>query len=238
LQAKYNSRSAAPVGTAQLIPTNLVVPVARALQAVESRRGNLDDFVAKELGYENNAELFKKFTGGQVDALALAIDNIQRGGALINGDQTGLGKGRTVAAMIRYAIRNGITPIFITKNPGLYADMLRDLSDIGSANIKPFMTNTGERVRLEDKDGNLVKEIVSPGPKVLKDLIENATRTLKLPAGAKVIFSTYDQIKSDQPPGFKETPAHKATRERKRYPKPNGHRMNFLRAFTPGGLVI
>ena len=94
-------------------------------------------------------ELSKYFSAEQVEALALAIDNVERGAGFIIGDQTGIGKGRVVAGMIRYAIRNGKMPVFVTQMPDLYGDMMRDLTDIGMAGIEPLMTNNNAAVPLD-----------------------------------------------------------------------------------------
>ncbi len=238
LQAVYVPRSNAPQATAALTPVNLVTPTARALQAVEARRGSLDKFVSQELGYKSEDELYQHFDAGQIDAIALGIDNVMRGGALITGDQTGMGKGRTVAGMIRYAVRQGIVPVFVTKNPALYADMLRDLEDIGSGHIKPFLTNSNERVVLEDRNGNVMREVRSFSPKKQQEMVDAAIATGVLPDGAKVIFTTYDQIKSDWPKGFKELPKEARNRKGKRHPKPDGQRMRFLRKFARDGFVV
>jgi hypothetical protein len=86
----------------------------------------------------------------QVDGVALSIDNIERGDGSLIGDQTGVGKGRQMAAMIRYAQATDRTPIFVTRDAGLYADMVRDLDDIGTRDFKPFITNSQEKVPLPD----------------------------------------------------------------------------------------
>lgn len=134
------------IGT--LVPVNMGAAIKAALGDLEKRVGNIDKFVAEKLGYKV-AELSKFFSAEQVDALALALDNISNGGGFIIGDQTGVGKGRVVAGVIRYAIKNGKTPIFVTEKPNLYGDMIRDLTDIGMADVRPFMTNSGEEIPLD-----------------------------------------------------------------------------------------
>jgi len=79
----------------------------------------------------SRAELGKRFLAEQVDAIALAIWNHERGYALVTGDQTGIGKGRVAAALVQYAIKNGMTPVFFTAKETLYMDILRDLDGIG-----------------------------------------------------------------------------------------------------------
>jgi len=110
---------------------------------LKDKYGSVDDFVAYQLNYEPS-ELGKYFSAEQVDAIALALDNINSGKGFIIGDQTGIGKGRVNAAMIKYAMLNKITPIFVTEKPNLYSDMIRDLTDIGVTDIMPLATNNGD----------------------------------------------------------------------------------------------
>lgn len=147
LQVKYNNFSTnRSVNT--LVSTNHLTAIERAFEALRARVGDIDEFVRNELRY--TPEEFKKsFSAEQVEALALAIDNIKRGAGFIIGDQTGIGKGRVVAAMIRYARLNGKTPVFVTQMPDLYGDMMRDLNDIGMSNIRPLMTNNDASVPLD-----------------------------------------------------------------------------------------
>ncbi len=121
-----------------LLPKNHANAVQRGLDAIRDKHGDLDDFVAKELGFTPK-QMQDAFSAEQVDALAMAIAGYKRGRAFIIGDQTGVGKGRAAAAMILFAQRQGLIPIFVTQKPTLYADMVRDLIDIGvSTPDKPF----------------------------------------------------------------------------------------------------
>lgn len=137
-----------------LVPSNMAGATKTALKRVATKHGDIDAFVQDRLGYDE--ELSKYYSAEQVDALATAIDNVERGAAFIIGDQTGIGKGRFVAGMIRYALRKGWTPVFVTEKPDLYGDMFRDMTDIGLPKMlgrepRAFMTNTGESVPLDDE---------------------------------------------------------------------------------------
>src|SRR5690606_6802500 len=66
------------------------------------------------------------------------------------------GKGRQVAALLRYAIRQGKTPVLVTEKPDLYGDMWRDMRDIGLHEMlgrepRIFITNTGATVPLDEE---------------------------------------------------------------------------------------
>jgi hypothetical protein len=74
-QVTYVPKSESP-GLGTLVPVNMRTSIERSLSDVEKRVGNLDTFVAKELGYDK-ADLGRYFGAEQVDALALAIDNLR-----------------------------------------------------------------------------------------------------------------------------------------------------------------
>ena len=97
-------------------------------------RANFDvsKFVMNRLGYKNIDVFCQAFAKEQIDAIATAIYNFERNGfGLIVSDQTGLGKGRVVAGLIRYAIYHlNKVPVFWTEKPTLFSDIYRDLIDI------------------------------------------------------------------------------------------------------------
>ncbi|WP_337939038.1 PLxRFG domain-containing protein [Bilophila wadsworthia] len=203
LQDVYQPASqSASLGT--LIPKNMAAPIRDALENLREKHGDIDAFVAKELGYKDAAELAGRFAGEQVDAIALAIDNMSRGAGFITGDQTGIGKGRVNAAIIRWAKRNGKTPVFVTMKPELYADMLRDLNDIGETGFNPLPTN-----KLRGKnaialpDGGKLKS-----PSNLDKVIAKAISQGKL-EGFDGIFTTYAQLASSN---GKDTPRRELLR--------------------------
>jgi len=50
-------------------------------------------------------QTFKALSAEQIDAVAMAIYNMEeRGQGMIIGDQTGIGKGRIAASIIRYGV--------------------------------------------------------------------------------------------------------------------------------------
>ncbi len=94
----------------------------------------------------------------------MAIYNIEaRGQGMIIGDQTGIGKGRVAAAMIRYAVVQGHKPVFLTEKANLFSDIYRDLSAIGSAHFKPFIVNGREaKTDIKDEDGEVIYKAPAP----------------------------------------------------------------------------
>jgi hypothetical protein len=198
-QVQYEPKSRGKqVGT--LIPVNMRSAVAAALNLLEKEVGNLDQYVAGKLGYTvsdmigANDDEDGVFSAEQVDALAMAIYNHENGSGMIVGDQTGVGKGRIVAGMMRYALRNGMTPVFFTQNPKLYSDIIRDVGDIGIDDFRPVMTGTGagHEVALEE-DNETFKPLSDSAN---KKLMEKIRETGKLPPEYNVLFSVYSQLQT------------------------------------------
>ena len=211
-QAPYTPTSKSnAIGT--LVPTNMQTAVRDALAALEASVGNIDEFVAKELGYDPK-KIGDYFSAEQIDALGLALQQIKAGRGFIIGDQTGIGKGRVVAGVIRYALRNGLTPIFVTEKPNLYADMYRDLTDIGVPEIRPVMTNGGESIPLDDTGNAFLK---SPASGRHNDDLSKMAAEASL-GNYNMIFTTYSQM---------QTLKGAYTQ-----------RMLFLEAFASNGVVI
>jgi hypothetical protein len=173
-----------------------------ALEKLEAEVGNIDEFVAKELGYSSVEEMGyepgtnpkkSRLSGYQIDALALAIQANKLGKGFIVGDDTGVGKGRTAAAMIVWAKKQGKIPIFVSLNDSLYTDMYRDLLSIGHGDIKIAMTNAGTEIIKDIGNGKtetVFKNKVGDDTKLTKYITQNN----KLPPGVDVLFTNYSQL--------------------------------------------
>jgi C-terminal domain on Strawberry notch homologue/P-loop containing NTP hydrolase pore-1 len=188
LQVRYVPKSEGqPIGT--LVPRNMAAVLSDSLDRLQSQVGSLDEYVQEKLGYTSREELWSALAAEQVDAAAMAIHAIDHGSGAINGDQTGIGKGRVAAAIIRYAERTGRTPIFVTCKPVLYADMGRDLEAVGMGNFRPFATNTNLNIPMPNgtslSNGSSHKRLV-------QQIIDSGS----LPTGFDGIFTTYSQLQT------------------------------------------
>jgi hypothetical protein len=215
-----------------LIPKNLTKPVRDALADLKERRGTLHEFVRDELGYGKNEDIFKYFAAEQIDALALAIDNFYRDGALIVGDQTGIGKGRVVAGLIKWAIHHDLLPVFVTKDAKLMNAMLKDdMPDIGVQGFRPAITNNRSKGLLDEIPA--IKERNIP---IGKAVFEEIAETGELPRGAQAIFTTYSQVCADTPVSVSKKERNRA-KARKQAP-PDAWRMAALRRVLPNSVMI
>ena len=188
LDTPYIPQSLTPSLTS-LTPTNMASDIFAVLDKFEDVYGSIDEYVRQQLKYNTMEELHEAFAGEQIDAIALAIANIEMGQALIIGDQTGMGKGRSAAGVIRYAIQNGIKPVFFTQNGRLYSDLYRDLIDIGFGHIKPFVLNSGVNI-VDDSGGILHKAISTPEHSRVV-----ATKDL---TGYDLVLTSYSQIQNEE----------------------------------------
>ena len=230
----YTSASeAGPTGL--VAPKNIAEDVHQALRTLEREVGmSVDDFVGQELQLSRE-ELHKGYSAAQIDALALAIRNIKRKSALVNADQTGVGKGRVVAGLMRWARLRGKTPIFVTAKKALYSDMLaRDLPATGETGIKPLITDAD--VVYLDSSGNEV--IQKQDSTERRDLWAGVATSGKLPSGHNAIFTTYSQLGTDKPEGFNEDPKATAARKRRGTPKPFGPIWNAIARIGPDAVFI
>ena len=172
------------------VPQNLEAPIQKALDNLEAQVGNVDKFVADSLNFGSVENLHQALAAEQVDGVALALKSLQEGKAALIGDDTGLGKGRQMAAAIKYAMETDRIPIFMTKDPGLYADIVRDLNDIGVRDIRPFMTNQDQTIPLPD--GRTLKTSSLSHQRELNAMLREGELSSKY----NMVFSTYSQVQT------------------------------------------
>ncbi len=201
------------IGT--LTPRNIQSATREALQRAEKRAGKpLLNFVADKMGM-TAAEAERAFSAEQVDALALAIQRVDDGEAFVIGDQTGVGKGRFVAGMLRYALQSGLVPVFVTEKANLYRDMVRDLTDIGMPDVIPQILPTNANLRLplaEDSASDAAEESDEDtadgsyaGPMIrtpsAKEHVASITAMSAedLVREKKIVFSSYSQLQGSHP---------------------------------------
>ena len=175
----------------------MVEPMADALDELQRRVGPVDQYVADQLGYKVEEVRNGEYWGAeQVDALGLALDNLERGKGFIIGDQTGIGKGRVNAAIIMWAIKRGRIPVFVTMTPALYADMFRDLKAIGAfehglGGRMPRILPTNANKNLPLEEGGLSIETAMPADHNKHLLSLNDANFRKK---YDMVFTTYDQM--------------------------------------------
>lgn len=175
------------------VPDSMGYETHAALHLIKQEiGGDVDEFVRQRLGYTSKIELCKALSAEQIDAVAMAIYNIEvRGQGMIIADQTGIGKGRQAAAIVRYGCMNGYKPIFLTEKPNLFSDIYRDLKAIGSHDLVPFIVNGREsKTDVKDEDGNVVYQAM-PAPEQT-----GVFEARRLPSRYDYLMGTYSQFNS------------------------------------------
>ncbi|CAN7750742.1 strawberry notch-like NTP hydrolase domain-containing protein [Duganella sp. LjRoot269] len=187
-QLPYESFSAN--GAVELmIPRNLAGPTYKALQGMQDRVGNLDEYVRNAIGFTD--EQYSYLAPEQVDAAALMVGAIDRNKGFVLGDQTGAGKGVTLATMVSYAWKRGLPVIFVTKQDNLFSDFYRDLKKTGLHNqMRALVLNHTAQVIDQFSDGlDRVAYGVSR-----KKFLENYQFGLEGFDSPNLVFCTYSQF--------------------------------------------
>lgn len=192
----YHPGAEPPVRSLEtIVPDSMDYEIHAAVSSVKEEVGSINAYVRTKLGYKTDQELADALSAEQVDAVAMAIYNIEeKEQAIIIGDQTGIGKGRIAAAMIRYARKNGHKPVFVTEKPNLFSDIYRDLSAIGSAALVPFIVNSNEsKTKVKDENGDVIYE--APAKNIQDKILSSG----KLPPEYDYVMLTYSQVASEKP---------------------------------------
>lgn len=195
LNSPYQPASESCVVLDTQVPDSMAFETATAMLYIKEQvGGDIDNFVRHRLKYPNKAALCKVLSAEQIDAVAMAVYNIEaRNQGMIIGDQTGIGKGRVAAAMIRYAVLQGVKPVFLTEKANLFSDIYRDLSAIGSGHIKPFIVNGKEsKTDIKDEDGNVMYQ--APAFTEQNKVFEDRA----VPSKYDFVLATYSQFNSPE----------------------------------------
>lgn len=222
-----------------VVPANQAQVLADSLANI----GDVDQFLVDQLGYSSKDELFSYLAAEQIDSVSLAINQMNKGNGFIIGDMTGVGKGRQGAALIRYAVRKGCNPIYFTQKPALFSDNYRDLADIGSGDLRPFIiASDPKNAAITDASGNVVHKL--PTDKEKKRVFDYIMKNGKLPEEYDYVITTYSQINN----GTKEYEpkedgiAEKDKSYKKKSPsaadKSGQERRDVIQALSKGNIMI
>lgn len=178
-----------------MVPKNMQGPLQSALASLEAIHGPVDRFVENELGFGENT-LQDRFSPEQVDAIALGLVKLKAGRGIIIGDETGIGKGRTIGALATWAQKQGQDIIFVTDRANLFSDLVRDLRDIGEyGRFRPLVMNADGV--LVDVITNTVLQAGTPAKEMAR--IVNGDLSLS-DVQCNIVFTTYSQISSEDSP--------------------------------------
>lgn len=187
-KVSYAPKSENPFTLQSVMPADQQDAVNKNLEKL----GDADQFLVDELGYNDKDDLYSHLAAEQVDSVALALQQAKKGKAFVIGDMTGIGKGRQAASLIRYAKKQGQVPVYFTKTAGLLSDVYRDLVDIGSPELRPFVFGSAKEAAITDSDGNVVFAL--PSKSEVKRVLDYVEKNGKLPGEYDYVLTTYSQV--------------------------------------------
>lgn len=185
-----------------MIPVALEGATSKSLERVHrdaAERGGVDAVVAGMLG-QGLDDLAQTLTAEQVDALALWENARSRGRGFLLADQTGVGKGRSLAAMARAFLRGGENRkvLYFTESAAINApDVYRDIKDVGAlAEARTIFLTSGTKLtdKVVDPVTGLEMEVeLSNLPKARRNAIFASEAW---PADCNLVITTYSQFRS------------------------------------------
>ena len=189
--------------------------------------GDTTNFVCERLQWSRD-KIKDNLFAEQIDAVALILYNFEaRHQAVIIGDQTGIGKGRVAASIIRYAMCQGLIPVFCTESANLFTDIYRDLSDIGCGDLVPFIMNSDAKANITVLDEN-DKNVVVYRPIQDRKIKNKIFKSQQMPYGYDYILATYSQLKN----------AYKKDKKGTEFPGDDYEKYEFLTAIADNAIFI
>ena len=202
-QQKYKALSR--IGKSfSMIPRALEGAAERAFSRAKAsfrKRGGVDEAVAEALGCSHE-ELKAMLIPEQVDAIGMRMNAAERGRGFLLADQTGIGKGRSLAAMIRAHLRGGPKAkiLYFTESASVNVpDVCRDLVAVGAWDRErtAFLV-TGAKFFLA---GEPSERPLGPPPALRqREIFESGS----WPEGVRLIITTYSKFSGaqDAPPSM------------------------------------
>jgi hypothetical protein len=180
---KSASKTSEPI---TMVPKELDEATRSALNRLVESFEDVDSRVAIECGIPRE-ELGERLSPEQVDGVGLAIHAEERGRAFLFADNTGVGKGRALMALVKRAVLQGRKVLVLTEKAMNLSDLMRDLKHINAlGDVMPVVMN---------QDATLIDES-SGKPFDLGDrsILEKAIEEKTWPDSIPVVFATYSQF--------------------------------------------
>lgn len=189
--------------SSNVVPENIFHAQQYAFEQVKKVIPNPLEWLKTKLAIESTDELMNIILPEQMDSVLMAIYNIEHTQHdFIIGDETGIGKGRILASIMRYALNQNKRVLFVTEAPHLFSDFWRDMANTQTA---PLLNVEKELFLLHD-DAKIFDEqniLVMKSHTKLKEMLKNGVfqyqlRKVDHVLQPKVIMTTYSQFSRKQ----------------------------------------
>lgn len=168
------------------VPEELSIAQKKAIKTIPKKITNIwDDWVCEQLQLTKE-ELFSFFSSEQIDSIGICIYNFQNKSNFIIGDETGIGKGRILSGISRWAILNNLKVLFFTEREHLLTEFWKDLSQTKNLDIlkEPICFHSSSKMF------NLDGSIALKGTATKMKNLEKSG----IPEETNIIFTNYSQI--------------------------------------------
>jgi hypothetical protein len=194
-----------------MVPAALAAATADAMTNLSARIGDVDEFVAGQIGVPVD-HLIANFTGPQIDAAALNMDAHDRNRGFLLSDATGAGKTRPMALVARRAVMQGKNVIYMTEKSASFGDIIAEFQRCGlDQDINWFIMNNAVEVQTDEaglaftigekakkhaaKKGYRTGSTLVPARKAaeIKEALYDAEGLPRWPEGTNILLTTYSQ---------------------------------------------
>jgi hypothetical protein len=168
------------------IPEELLKSQEEGIEKIPKNiKNDWDHWVASKIDITKE-KLFEIFSAEQIDSIGLAILNFENGNGMIISDETGIGKGRILSGICKWAFLNNKKVLFFTEREHLFTDFWRDLKDTETIKsiINPILFHSNSKIY--DQEG---KPILKSNPSTVKEIQKNG-----FPLDTNLVLTNYSQI--------------------------------------------
>ena len=155
------------------------------------KRGGVDEAVAEAIGCSRE-ELAAMLIPEQIDAVGMRMNAAERGRGFLLADQTGIGKGRSLAAMIRAHLRGGPKRkvLYFTESASVNVpDVCRDLAAVGAWDReRTALLVTGAKFFLAEEPSE--QPLGPPAAPRQREIFESGS----WPDGISLVVTTYSKF--------------------------------------------
>lgn len=189
MYVEYQSISKKPDVTTY-VPSSIAEAQALAFNTIDVKiRHNWDDWVCNKLDLSVD-KLWDSYSAEQIDAIGICIYNFEHKKTLIIGDETGIGKGRILSGISRWAWKNNKKVLFFTEREHLLSEFWKDLTHTENLELlkNPILFHNTSKIY----DQNLETSLKG-STKQIKDIEENG-----FSEDTNLVLTNYSQISLEQ----------------------------------------
>lgn len=172
------------------IPPELAEAQKQAIAKIPAKISkNWDEWVAGKLNFPVE-KLWESLSSEQIDSIGLCIYNFENGRNFIIGDETGIGKGRILSGIARWAWMTGKKVLFFTEREHLMSEYWKDLHDTDNIKLLVNPIAFHSKSKIFNPDGTVALKGTT---KLVKSIEESG-----FPTDSNLVMTNYSQISLKQ----------------------------------------